>query len=208
MKKRKNKKFLVRKIVALVLLVMILLVGKKVIYQFSSQKEKKQTRLLFNNSFVNLSSELYIEDAVIYLSEEDVKNIFDDAIYYNMGDKELITTYNKHVAVMHLNQTEMLVNDSKISIEGSLKEIDQQIYLPITDLEIVYDIEIEYASDTNVVIMDSTTKAKKQVLVLGNVKVKQSKNPFSITIEKGKKGDYLYVLEEQGRYLKVRTESR
>ena len=28
------------------------------------------------------------------------------------GDQELITTYNKHVAVLHLNENQMIVNDS------------------------------------------------------------------------------------------------
>lgn len=208
MKKKKVKKLHIGRLVVIFAILIAIVFGTlKLSHNLSSEKELEKTRLLFNNNFINLSSDIHIEDSVIYISEEDIKNIFDDTIYYNVGDQELITTYNKHVAVMHLNKDQMIINDSVTQTEGQLKEINSQIYLPINDLQIVYDIEAEYAEATNMVILDSTTKSKKQVMALKDTKIKKAKNLFSSTVEKVKTGDYLFVIEDDGKYQKVRTAS-
>lgn len=205
MRRKKSKKFLVRRVVAILLLLILILIIRNVISDFWNQNQLKQIRLLYNSEVIQLTNVLQIENEVVYISEEDVKKIFDDTIYYNVGDKELITTHNKHVAVLHLDEMQMIVNDSNLEMQGKLKEIDGKIYLPVSDLGIVYDIEVEYAKDTNMVIMDSTLKTKSRVMVLKDTKVKTGKWLFTRTLEKVKVGDFLYVLEDLGRYLKVRT---
>lgn len=205
MKKTKKKKFLIRRIVAIIIIFSIILGIRNLSYFLSEKSEMKQTRLLFNHDFVKLINHIYAEDSSLYISLEDIQNIFDETIYYNVGDKELITTYNKHVAVLHLNETQMIVNDVEFTMQGTLKEIDSKIYLPISDLGMVYDVETEFVSQTNMVMMDSTTKAKKQVVVLDDAKIKLNKNPFSLTVQKVNRGDELVVIEESGRYKKVRT---
>lgn len=187
-KKKRSNKFLIRRILAILVIILLILGIRNAIYQFKNKSQTKQIRLLFNNELTKLSNPIYAENSVLYLSEEDVKNLFDDTIYYNKGDQELITTYNKHVAVLHLNENQMIVNDSVLGIYGSLKELDSKIYLPISDLGIVYDIEIEYVDTTKLLIMDSTTKAKKKAMVLNDTKVKSSKLPFAMTVEKIRKG--------------------
>lgn len=208
MKKKKSKKFLVRRIIAVFIGMILILITRNLIYHFSVQNQRKQLRLLFHDEIINLTSNIYVKDSIIYIAEEDIKNIFDDTIYYNVGDQELITTYNKHVAVLHLGQSHMLVNDTDVAMQGTLQQIDSKIYLPISDLEIVYDIEIEYAEPTKLVIMESTTKAKKQVTALNDAKITNSKNPFSVTVEQVKRGDCLIVLEERGKSKRVRTALR
>lgn len=205
MRRKKSKKFLVRRIVAIFVLLILLLIGRNLIYHFWDKNQQKQTRLLYNNEWVQLTNDVKIENAMVYLSEEDVKKIFDDTIYYNVGDKELITTCNKHVAVLHLNQPQMMVNDSNLAMQGTLKEIEGKIYLPMNDLGIVYDVEIEYAESTNRVMMDSTLKAKSRAMVLKNTNVKTRKGPFARTIQKVQMGDFVDVFENSGRDLKIRT---
>ena len=92
----------------------------------------------------------------IYFSKEDIKDIFDANIYYNEAEKELITTYNKHVALLKVDENYMMVNDSHIDLNAKLIEMNNKVYLPINDLAIVYDIEIEYSKDNNRIIIDST----------------------------------------------------
>ena len=205
MKKKKTKKFLIRRLVAVILIVFLIFVVKNWIYQASIKRQTKQICLFFNYDMIQLISNIYVEDSVIYISKEDIKNIFDDTIYYNMGDKELITTYNKHVAVLHLDDTKMLINDAEFEMQGKLKQIDSEIYLPLSDLEIVYDMETEYVPETNRVIMNSIAKSKKQVIALKDSKITLNKNPFSVTIEKVKRGDNLVAIEESGSYKKVQT---
>ena len=53
----------------------------------------------------------------------DIQDIFDEMIYYNDAEKELITTYNKHVALLKIGESSMLVNDKKVNLSGNLQEI-------------------------------------------------------------------------------------
>ena len=173
MKKIKINKFFVRRIVAVIFIIAICICIGNLITKYSYEEQTKQTRLLLNNELVNLSNNIYVENDVIYISEEDVKDVFDSTIYYNVGDQELITTYNRHVTVLHLNQNQAIVNDSNVNIKGCLKEIDSKIYLPLSDLEIVYDIEVEYVDSNNLVIVDSTLKSKMQSMALEKTKLKK-----------------------------------
>lgn len=207
MKKIHKRKFLIRRIVALVIVIFCILFLKNLLYNIFNKNKYDKTQILFNNEFVSLVNDIYIEDSLVYVSEEDIKNIFDETIYYNVGDKELITTYNKHVAVLHLDDNKMLVNDTNIDMQGKLEEKDTKVYLPIKDLEIVYDIETNYSENTNILIMDSTTKEKKQAIVLKNTKLRLSKLPFSAKTEKINRTDYVYIIEEGKHFFKVRTES-
>lgn len=186
-KKKKFNKFLIRRILAILVIILLILGIRNGMYHLQISSQTKQIRLLFNNELTKLSNPIYVENSILYLSEEDAKNIFDDTIYYNKGDQELITTYNKHVAVLHLNENQMIVNDSVLGIYGQLKEIDSKVYLPISDLGIVYDVEMEYIDNSKLLIMDSTTKAKKKAMVLNDTKVKSSKLPFAMTLEKIRK---------------------
>lgn len=205
MKKNKTKTLQIRRIISIFIVIFILLALRNFVYQIWKKGQSKQTRLLWNNELIQMSDNIYVENSVIYFSKEDIQNILDDTIYYNIGDKELITTYNKHVGVLHLQKNEMLVNDSVLPIQGTLKEIDSKIYLPVSELGIVYDVEVEYAESTNLVIMNSTTQKKLHAIALDDTKIKQSNLPFSIPIEKVSRGDDLYILEDAKGWKKVRT---
>ena len=208
MKKQKESKLLKSRVaIVLVILVLIIIAIKNAIYGVILKNQIENTRLLLNNEIISLKDEIYIDDDKIYISEDDIQVIFDPTIYYNVGDKELITTYNKHVAVLHLDEKEMQVNDISVPMESALKEVDSKIYLPIKELENVYDMEVYYSKDSNILIMNSTTKAKNRVMALDDMKVKATRLPFSATIEKISRGDYLYVVEQKKRFQKVRTEN-
>ena len=187
MKKKKPKKLQIRKVLAIIFLIIIILFSRNIIYHFFAKEKVKQIRLLYNNEEIGLEDEIYLEDDVIYLSKEEIKKIFDDTIYYNKGDQELITTYNKHVAVLHLDEDKMILNDAEVKMNGTLEEKDGKIYLPLSEMKIVYDLEIEYAKENNIVCLDSINKEKSQALLIKNTKLKQSPNCFSRTIEKIKK---------------------
>lgn len=208
MKKKQLKKFHIRRIVAVLVIIGLILGIRNLVYHSWYKSQSKEVRLLLDNELVKDLSPIYRQDSGIYISKEDIQKIFDDTIYYNVGDEELITTYNKHVAVLHLNDGTMMLNDAIVSMQGKLQEIDSKIYLPISDLGIVYDVEVEYAEATNRVILNSTTKAKKQAMVLKDTKIKSSQFPFAVTIEKVKRGDNLFILQENAHSSKVRTASR
>lgn len=88
------------------------------------------------------------------MSEEDVKNIFDSTIYYDEKYNQIITTSDTKVANIAINEKKMTVNNSNISMLDSIIRIDNNIYLPISDMEIVYNIKISYIENTKRVVID------------------------------------------------------
>lgn len=206
--KKKSKKFLFRRIVAVLFIILLIFGIRKVGYYFWCNNQKREVRILLNHEMVSLINHVYVKDSILYVSQEDIKKMFDETIDYDSEDEKLITTCNKHIAVLDLNENYMLLNDVSFPMKGKLQEINAKLYLPLSDLETVYDIEVTYSEKTNIAMIDSTNKAKKQVMALKNAKIKASKLPFAITIEKVKRGDKLESLEQNGKYQKVRTSLR
>lgn len=180
------------------------------IYTILTKSEKnEEIRVLFNNEFIELSDEVIIEDdEIIYFSKDDIRNIFDDTIYYNDAEKELITTYNTHVALLKVDETYALINDENVELEGRLKGINKEIYIPLKDMQEVYDIDVSYSSNTNIIVIDSTLNKKVEANLIAKTKLKSKKGILGKKLESLIIGDTVTVLEESGNYKKVKTKNR
>lgn len=204
-KKRKLNKLAIRRcIIVFLIIIIIFLILISAIINKNKNKYKELT-ILLNNELLETTKEVIIEDNNIFFSKEDIKTIFDDTIYYNEAEKELITTYNTHVALLKVDEQYALINDQNVELKGKLKEINDTIYLPLTDLESVYDIDLEFSKESNRIIMDSTQKKKIEATVLKRANLENKKGLFSKKIEKLIIGDKVTVLEEDGKYKKIRT---
>ena len=203
-KKRKLNKLAIRRCIIVFLIIIIFLILISTIINKNKNKYKELT-ILLNNELLETTKEVIIEDNNIFFSKEDIKTIFDDTIYYNEAEKELITTYNTHVALLKVDEQYALINDQNVELKGKLKEINDTIYLPLTDLESVYDIDLEFSKESNRIIMDSTQKKKVEATFLKRANLENKKGLFSKKIEKLIIGDKVTVLEEDGKYKKIRT---
>lgn len=202
--KRKIDKYFGRRLLAVTLLILIIAFLGSII--FKGKDKNLSLTVLFNNELLTLKDNpIILEENVIYFSKDDVKEIFDNNIYYNGAEKELITTYNKHIALLKVDESYMMVNDAHIDLEAQMIEQNNKVYLPIKDLAIVYDIEIEYSKSNNRIIIDSTLEEKIKAKVDKKVNVKSKDSFFSKTIEKVAKDDTIYILEENENYKKIRT---
>lgn len=208
-KKVVKNKFLFRRIVIVVLALLILfLIIKGILGLFLKIKTRDDIGFLLDNKLVELKNEIYIDDnKVVYISKDDIENIFDKTIYYNDAEKELITTFNKHIAVLKANENSMTLNDSSVELKGTLLEKDKKVYLPISEMGIVYDLEFEYSEEGKMFIADSVSKEKKQSITLKKVAVKEKPNIFSKKVEKLEQGEYVVVIGEDGNYREIRTPS-
>lgn len=170
-----------------------------------SEKYPDLTVMLDNEEIETLIKPEIDEDGNIFFSESDVKNLFDDTIFYNDINEELITTYNKHVALLKVGSETGTINDEEVSLKGKLKIENGTIYLPISDLADVYDIEVFYSHKSNRIVIDSLNKEKSEVIVKQRTGLKKSKGLFGKKIETLIIGDKLMVLEDLGKYKKVRS---
>lgn len=168
-------------------------------------KKEPELSILLNNELIQMKNDVIFEEDIIYFSKEDIKNIFDDTIYYNEAEKELITTYNTHVALLKVDEKYGLINDENVELDGKLKEKNKTVYIPFNDLQTVYDIDLSYSSKTNRIIMDSTQVKKVEATLLKKTKVKSKKNIFGKRLEKLIIGDKVTILEEDGNYKKIKT---
>ncbi len=205
-KKMKIDKYFGRRLLALIFIALIIFF----VYSLINKQKNKIPNLtiLYNNEIISLKDDVIIENEdKIYFSKEDVKEIFDKNIYYNEAEKELITTCNKHVALLKVDENYMMVNDSHIDLNAKLIEQKDKVYLPINELSLVYDIEIEFSQENNRIIIDSTLNEKIKATVDKKVKVKLKTGLFSKKIEKLRKNEAIYILEKGEKYTKIRTQN-
>lgn len=179
------------------------------LFSILGKKDKyEKLTILLNNEFIDLKHEAVIdENENIYFSKEDVQNIFDDTMYYNQAEKELITTYNTHVALLKIDEKYCLINDENIELQGKFHEENKVIYIPLKDLQVVYDIEVSYSNKTNRIIIDSTLNKKVEANLTKRTKLKSKKGFFGKKLENLIVGDTVTILEEDGKYKKIKTQN-
>lgn len=206
-KRKKNTNLL--KILIVIIAVFIIGVIAYIINDFVVLDKNKNINLVINNRNVtsNLKKEIIIENDNIYLSKQDLGNFFDKYIYEDKKNNQIITTYDTKVATISLDSNEMTINGANVEADGKVIEKDGVIYIPITDLEDVYGIEIKYVEDSKVLVLDSVTKEQKKAIVTKDVPVKSSKKFIAKTVEIVKKGSYVVVVSEENGFARVRTEN-
>ena len=83
---------------------------------------------------------------------------------------------------------------------------DDTVYLPISELKDVYDIEINNIESTKVLVIDSLSKEQKKAVLNSNQSVKSSKKFIAKTVDRVKKGECVIVISNENGYAKIRTE--
>ena len=195
----------------LIIIIAIILIGT-IAYNISNNiivDKNKSINLVINNKNVtsNLKKEIIIENDNIYISKQDLGNFFDKYIYEDTENNNIVTTYNNKIASISLEKNKININGSTKNTYAHAENKEGTIYVPITELEDVYGIEIKYLPDSKVLTIDSTSKEQKKGIITKNMSVKSSTKFISKTIDKVKKGSYVIVVSEDKGYTKIRTEN-
>ena len=202
----KKKKVIIRTfftIVALIVLFTIAMIANNYIILDNN----KVTNLVINNRNVtsDLKNNVLIENNIIYLSEDDVQNFFDKYLYIEEENNKFITTYDKKIAEIGFDENEININGSNKQIYAHAINKDGINYLPISEMEDVYNIEIENIEETKVITMDSLDREQKKAVVTGSVSVKSSTNFIARTVDRLKKGETVVVISSEEGISRVRT---
>ena len=205
-RKKKLNKYLLRRVLAILLFIFVILFVRFMMHLITNHNKEIPLTVLLNNELIHTIEPVYVdENKNIFFSKEDIQSLFDETMCYNEAEKELITTYNKHTALIKMDEPNVIINDAEIALEAPMKEIEGKIYLPIKDFAIVYDLEIDYIAENNRIIMDATSKEKIQATIIKKAKVKNKKGFWGKTVEKLDSGDTVIVLETLGNKKKIRT---
>ena len=73
-----------------------------------------------------------------------MRNLFDANIYYDEKYNQIITTSDTKVANIVIDEKQMIINNSNVKMLDSIIRINDVIYLPISDMAIIYNIKIGY----------------------------------------------------------------
>ena len=202
----KKKKNIIKTFLTIVAIIVIFIIGL-IANEFIVLDKNKTTNLVINNKNVtsNLKNDVLIENDVIYLSKQDIANFFDKHIYEEKETNQIITTYEKKIAAVGFQKNIININGSNKKIYAHAIEKEGTIYLPISEMKDVYDIEIQNIQNTKVVTMDSLEREQKKAIVTSNISVKSSTNFIAKTVDRIKKGDTVIVVSKDKGHAKIRT---
>ena len=178
---------------------------------FQRDKYKDITNIVIKDE--NLTEELknliYIsESGTIYLSAEDAENLLDSKVY-------LEEAYNEIVVICDTKVASLVLNEKSIEINGSTKEIlepaiqkDGIIYLPVSAMTLVFNIEVNYIKENDVVIIDKMNAGiiKADISTDTSIKYKARKLSKKVgEVKKGEKVSCFYTTSKGWRL--IRTEN-
>jgi glycoside hydrolase family 18 len=204
----KKKKRIIKIFVSIIAIIIIGIIAYNV-NNYIILDKNKNINLVINNKNVtsNLKKDILIDGDNIYLSKQDLGNFFDKYIYEDTENNNIVTTYNNKIASISLSKNKISINGSNKNTYAHAENKDGTIYIPITELEDVYGIEIKYLPDSKVLTVDSTSKEQKKAIITKNVVVKSSTKFIAKTIDRVKKGSYVIVVSKDKGYTKIRTEN-
>lgn len=178
---------------------------------YKRDKYKDVVNLIIDEHNVteDLKNMLYInENKTVYMSEEDVRELFDENIYYDQQYNQIITTSYTKVANIEIEEKQMNVNDSKVNMLDAIIKINDKIYLPISDMELVYNIKIKYIEETNRVVIENLNRGLIKATVTDNASIKFKQRSLSKDVGEVAKGEQVscYYTTSRG-WRQIRTEN-
>ena len=206
-KKVKGDNIFKRIIIVLILILLCVFILNKA-KNYIIEKTANEINLIINNRNVteDLKHPIINENGIIYVSMDDIENYFDKYIHIEEDINEIVTTYDKQIASIGFETNKLTLNGSTKKVQAHAIEKDEVIYLPISEMQEVYNVEMA-VSDKNITL-DSLDRKQVKAYTKSNLSVKWKADIFSKTVDKVKKGDVLIAIEDVDKgWTRVRTQS-
>ena len=203
-----------RNIIIKVIVVMLalLIIGFIAIKAETLIKEKTDGKinLIINNNNVTarLKNEVKIDDGIIYVSMDDIKNFFDKYIYIEEETNEIITTYDDKIASIGFDANKLTLNGSTKKISAHALKDNDAVYMPISEMQDVYNIELKNIEDTKVITIDSLDREQISADTKSKMSIKSKGRFFSKTVDKVQKGETVILVDngQDSGWTKIRTQ--
>ena len=139
---------------------------------------------------------------------DDIQNFFDKYICIEDEINEVVTTYDKKIASVGFEVNRLIINGATTKINACAIKENETVYLPISEMTDVYNIEIANIESKNIITIDSLNREQIKAYTKSNLSVKWKKDIFSKTVDKVKKGDIVIAIsDDESGWTKVRTEN-
>ena len=145
-----------------------------------------------------------IEDGMIYLSLDYIKEYLDKGIEYDESTGEVKINNNHANKILKLNEYKAKFNSGTIDLRAPVIEKNGKIMLPIEAFIYDYDVRLRYNKDIRLLLLDYRDKEYDLTKTTSETLLRESASKRSPIIKKLPKGEELYVYEEKGKFYKVR----
>jgi len=212
-KRKRRNKDTYKLIVVAIFLVIIIIVFHKAPNYVLDLIPKQTIRLIYNTDDLTLGLVKPIirdEKEDIYIAVEDIRKIWDENIYYDEQNEQIVTSTDKKLATMKKGEKIVTVNSSKVETYGTLLEIEGTYYLPILEFQDIYNIDVQYIEKTNTVTIDYLEERYLVARAKKNIGIKLLKDSNSRSVDKVHKGESIILDINQDLnedWLKVRTQN-
>lgn len=205
-------------IIAIVIIALVLIVGAiggyYVIKRNYIVSKINQTNLIINNSNAtsSLKNNVYIKNGVVYVSKPDIYNFFDNTIIYDEKYNQVVTTSSTKIASLPIDSKQIQVNSSNTTIKAGAIILDEVAYVPISELDEVYNIKTTYVESEDLVYIDSLDREQQTATLKKDSSIKYKPTIISATLAKAKQGDTLTIANRSdypvpNGWTRVRTEN-
>lgn len=205
-------------IIAIIIIALVLIVGAiggyYVIKRNYIVSKIDQTNLIINNSNAtsSLKNNVYIKDGVVYVSKPDIYNFFDNTIIYDENYNQVVTTSSTKIASLPIDSKQIQVNSSNTTIKAGAIILDEVAYVPISELDEVYNIKTTYVESEDLVYIDSLDREQQTATLKKDSSIKYKPTIISATLAKAKQGDTLTIANRSdypvpNGWTRVRTEN-
>ena len=205
-------------IIAIIIIALVLIVGAiggyYVIKRNYIVSKINQTNLIINNSNAtsSLKNNVYIKDGVVYVSKPDIYNLFDNTIIYDEKYNQVVTTSSTKIASLPIDSKQIQVNSSNTTIKAGAIILDEVAYVPISELDEVYNIKTTYVESEDLVYIDSLDREQQTATLKKDSSIKYKPTIISATLAKAKQGDTLTIANRSdypvpNGWTRVRTEN-
>lgn len=211
MKEIKINKNVIKRVAIVLAILLVVIVVLVITQNIEKGKSNETISLIINNRNVTerLKHDIKIENETIYISMDDIKNFFDKYINIEEETNEVITTYNDKIASIGFDANKITINGSVKKTNVPVIKDGETVYLPISEMLEVYNIELENIEKTKTITLDSLEREQTKATLKSNVSVKSQGKLFSRIVDKAQKGTEVIVIDEtEGKtWVKVRTEN-
>jgi len=205
-------------IIAIIIIALVLIVGAiggyYVIKRNYIVSKINQTNLIINNSNAtsSLKNNVYIKNGVVYVSKPDIYNFFDNTIIYDEKYNQVVTTSSTKIASLPIDSKQIQVNSSNTTIKAGAIILDEVAYVPISELDAVYNIKTTYVESEDLVYIDSLDREQQTATLKKDSSIKYKPTIISATLAKAKQGDTLTIANRSdypvpNGWTRVRTEN-
>ena len=198
---KKTKRILIFLAIIIILMLFFIIKNNKI-------KEKTNLSIIINNEDVThiLENEIIVKDEVQYVSFEDIKKCLDKNIY--LEDDKIILSSDKKIGVLNFENNKIEINGSNVNIKSKpYKEENGVIYIPISELQSVYEMEYTYIPEYKNIVIDNYYKKLEKAYLKKNQYILKEKKSSSDKLEKVNKGNWVIYVSEEDGWAKVRTQN-